>query len=640
MKIDKEKVVDYVKTYATLAKDRVVATWESGIKGKMACVAASVIILWGVKSCLIGDDVDSGGVLGSEYRFSEEDFRTEANTEKMFYVIDGDDDGLKEVVPNLKRIPSILTETSPITAGFRPQNDVNVGKVFFTDPNDYIRNGMSTVTHVDDGWIVVRADGRSVDGEYDGFIYTHDTYIEGQKLKAGYYVLIGTQKVPLVNGSSKTMFAFVCIDEVSNRLALEAKSYNEKARRAAEKENMRRGKERENHKAELNRRQFHIELAKVFSGFSLGDMKTQFHFPKDVAGATNDIEHVNPNILYYDSRYNMRKYAVCDFLKSIKECDWGWVTNYLWFNYDPGCDTPSDGAKKVLREVRSIAREFRMSQNHSVDANKLQRYEFCIADRCRRNLKIYRAFGENKTTLLPIGAEVYCIRKVDEKHFGKFIYGGDVEGFVAAWKEREVYNEILDKFNPVFHREIARMFAEYVTTHFHSPQNADGNDINVKDILLVFKNASYVSGCAMHVAHTVSDPVWDRILEYLNIQISADTNPNECAREAFARILANGKVLFQMTKAQMESVDFKFEFFRVGLGKVEFVREDSYNYGDGYLTDYAFRVQEGRELSADLFCVRKEDTMLFKNIRDVKTFEEKWKEKYGNVVTQVGIHEE
>lgn len=311
MEIDKEKVVGYVKTYATIAKDKIVATWKSGAKGKFACIVGAVIILLGLKSCLTtsGSNTEGGenkSRLGPQYQFTAADFATESGTDALFYVKDGEDDGYKDVVPNLRRVPEMLAKAPPITEGYRPQNNPGVGNVFFTDPDACFQNGMSTVTHVDDGWIVARTDWRDMYGDYSGFIYTQETYIEGQKLRAGYYVLIGTQKVPLVNGSSKTMFAFLRIDDESNRLALEAKSHNERAREAAERENNRRD--------EFGR--CRDDFMKNVGQFKIVNFEEQIHLPTELKGKENCFHLLNEDELVENFTANPLKIS----FGKLKQC--------------------------------------------------------------------------------------------------------------------------------------------------------------------------------------------------------------------------------------------------------------------------------------------------------------------------------
>ena len=658
MEIDKKKVVGYVKTYVTTAKDKVVATWKSGTKGKFACIVGAAIILLGLKSCLTGgdDDAVSGNVLGAEYRFSEEDFRTESNTEKMFYVKDGDDDGLKEVVPNLRNIPELLKNPKSLPEGFRPGSENNIGNVYYTDPDALINAGVCTVVHVGDGWVVARTAWTEMFGDYSGFIYTQDedVYIEKQRLKAGFYVLIGTQKVPLVNGSSKTMFSFVKIDRQSNQLALGALDYNLKAKEATEKENARREKYRKELKEQSDRQQFSAELAKVFADFSFRDMKSQFHLPEEIADVINDIEVINPGVYVlgtHDIARDGQKYAEADFLNAIKKHNWECITNScLLYNYDPRFGSAAKGAKEVFDGTHAFAREFRISRNSSVNTNILRKYEFCIVDRYGkgernaydndyyvRDYKIYRAFPqglykafqEGETARLPIDADVYCIRKVDEEFFKDLVYNHDVDGFVVACKERDAYNKMRDKFDPLYHQELKRLFTAYAEAHFHAAVNENGNSINVKDVVVV----PVMETWGADFAFAISNPDWNRAADVLGVKISDGTEPIQCAKETFKRVFVKGGALFELTGLEGggRRRDCKFRFFRVK--NAEEVDSPPWKCGERYgryNTDFAFWVPDG----ADLFCVPKEDEEMFRKISNAKTFEEAWKQRYGKALNK------
>ena len=100
----------------------------------------------------------------------------------------------------------------------------------------------AVVTHVGDGFVTARpADVRTY-GNCSGYIVTDDEYVEGDELKNGFYTYIGTKTVPLANGSSRTMHAFVKLDEVVNKKALDALAYNTKAVEAAKAELARRAR--------------------------------------------------------------------------------------------------------------------------------------------------------------------------------------------------------------------------------------------------------------------------------------------------------------------------------------------------------------------------------------------------------------
>lgn len=287
MKIDKEKVIGYVRAYALMTKDKVIATWKSGRNGKFACIVGAILILLGLKSCLIDGGDSYEDLIGSEYKFSASDFKTKSGGDELFYVEDGKDDGYKEVVPNLRRIPEILERAQSITAGYQPQSNPTVGNVYFTDPDAYASS--STITHVGDGWVIARTDCKNMYGDYMGYIYTPETYIEGQKLRAGYYVLVGTRKVPLVNGSSRTMFAFVRINSESNKLALESKSHNDEARFAAKIENERR----------IQFRMHRDEFMKNVERFKIVNFEDQIHLPTELKGMKKCFRLLNEDELVW-----------------------------------------------------------------------------------------------------------------------------------------------------------------------------------------------------------------------------------------------------------------------------------------------------------------------------------------------------
>ena len=78
------------------------AVWKQGKKGKLTLICLALLVLLIGKCCLNGK---------TEYeaiRFSLDDFAKERDTESLFYVKEGEDDGLKPVAPNLMRMPKIL----------------------------------------------------------------------------------------------------------------------------------------------------------------------------------------------------------------------------------------------------------------------------------------------------------------------------------------------------------------------------------------------------------------------------------------------------------------------------------------------------------------------------------------------------
>ena len=432
MEIDKEKVVSYVKTYAIIAKDKVVATWKSGTKGKFACVVGAVIILLGLKSCLTGgdDDAASGDLLGAEYRFSEEDFRTESNTEKMFYVKDGDDDGLKEVVPNLKNIPELLKNPKSLPEGFRPGSENNIGNVYYTDPDALINAGICTVVHVGDGWVVARTAWTEMFGDYSGFIYTQDedVYIEKQRLKAGFYVLIGTQEVPLVNGSSKTMFSFVKIDRQSNQLALSALDYNLKAKEATEKENERRSGLRRTHAIEGKKQACCQELEKTLKGFSFRPFKSQLHFPCDKKEIMDGINSIPESFIIREGYGTGSNEDPEDMITTaINNHKWDVVNTYL---YRWSIDADTDVAKyvkDVCANLRKCKRRFEISK--VCDGCKF----YIVNPDKEEQVSVAKRYSYSNMWELPVSADFYCVKKEDVNEFDDLKDGNK---FVETWEKK------------------------------------------------------------------------------------------------------------------------------------------------------------------------------------------------------------
>jgi len=240
--VDWQAKGEFAKSKAIVFRDKIISTWNSGRNGKAIVVAAGAMGLFLLKSCLFGN-----GATASAYCFSEKDFQAESESKQMFYVKSGKDDGLKAVVPNLRKIPAPLKAGTSLCGAFNPgleDERHHKGWAYYNDP-EYPTGYYCEVVHVGDGWVVVKPNSMSMFGEYLGYIETDDSYIEGQNLNAGFYTFVGTQKVPLVNGSTHTMHAFVKIDSESNILAVEAVRYNLKAHVATEEENQRRCTKRE-----------------------------------------------------------------------------------------------------------------------------------------------------------------------------------------------------------------------------------------------------------------------------------------------------------------------------------------------------------------------------------------------------------
>ena len=155
------------------------------------------------------------------------------------WLSEGDDEYEKfeSISPNLIVMPQSLSLLS-LLANFNPD---------FQSP-EYRQKGMSylldgsavesVISHVGDGYVIVRPSGYfcSVYGNHGGYIVTDDEYVEGDALKTGFYTYTGTKTVPLANGSSRTLHAFVKLAGRLNKKAVEAVEYNKKAVAATRKE--------------------------------------------------------------------------------------------------------------------------------------------------------------------------------------------------------------------------------------------------------------------------------------------------------------------------------------------------------------------------------------------------------------------
>lgn len=258
-----------VKTIIGSGAKRIVAVWNGGRKGKIVIGVSALFLLLMLRSCL------SGSSASPAFDFQEDDFERESKTDQMFYA-KGEDDGLKEVSPNLRKLPSALKAEYMLCGSFNPKLELErhkKGWAYYNDA-DHPLGWCCRVIHVGDGWVVAEPNDMSMYGEFFGYIETDDTYVEGQNLNSGFYAFVGTQKVPLINGSSKTMHAFVKIPEKANRLAVEAVKYNMAAQEAARNENANRS----------IKRGYYEELPAIIKLLEFREFSDKVHVPKGCGG--------------------------------------------------------------------------------------------------------------------------------------------------------------------------------------------------------------------------------------------------------------------------------------------------------------------------------------------------------------------
>ena len=184
----------------------------------------------------------------------EGDFKKESSSKEMFYVKDGKDDGFMDVVPNLKRLPKMLS-LNTLCGGFNPELEEErhkKGVAYLNDENNYYYHCI--VIHAGDGFVIAEPNDKGMYGDFCGYIETDDEYVDGQQLKTGFYALTGKKKVPLPNGATRSMYAFKQLDYKSNKIALDAIDYNGKAEEAAKKA------EKERRAAEAKKNAAKVEL--------------------------------------------------------------------------------------------------------------------------------------------------------------------------------------------------------------------------------------------------------------------------------------------------------------------------------------------------------------------------------------------
>ena len=208
----------------------------------------------------------------------EGDFKKESSSKEMFYVKDGKDDGFMDVVPNLKRLPKMLS-LNTLCGGFNPELEEErhkKGVAYLNDENNYYYHCI--VIHAGDGFVIAEPNDKGMYGDFCGYIETDDEYVDGQQLKTGFYALTGKKKVPLPNGATRSMYAFKQLDYKSNKIALDAIDYNGKAEEAAKKENARR--------FEARREKRKFDIGKAFEReakrFAVRDVKEQLHLPREL----------------------------------------------------------------------------------------------------------------------------------------------------------------------------------------------------------------------------------------------------------------------------------------------------------------------------------------------------------------------
>ena len=605
---------------------------------KTTVVALAVMI--GIVGCSDGVDAENPpnrrqDMPGADYRFTEKDFQKEIASDELFYIPDGDDDGMKEVTPNLQKMPVMLKDAQALVTGYRPpETGEKRGRIFVYYPESTYKH---TIDYVGDGWVVARAFSL-VDQRYiRGFIYTDkdDMYVDGQELQHAYYALVGVQKVPLANGSSQSMYAFAKLDSETCRLAFEAYEYNSKVLNATQEENDRREVARREYAYKQERARiegpYHKELAKVFNGFAFRDIKSQFHFPDELSCLTNEFEFANPGVFNCYKDDNARTENETNFVNAIKSQNWKYVAKCVQRDIMPK-DDPIQQASNALRRAYGFTRYFWLPSNKCWQKyrEKLDKYRCYVVDRHCNTIEL-ETLGSRCRLHLPVGSDLYCIKKADESFFKKFIDGRDANGFVVAYNERE-------KFNAAYYSELEKLFADIdfpdVEDQLHCPSSLSPltEYIAVKDSgTLRNSTSSFEDGpiiAKKDFLKATNDRDWNSVMMLIGYSPVESGNPIQCAKDARTKVSEFGRRICLAPK--------KYVPKRNGRPGMDEMKEQyCYCIVNRHAPVQLKWVSPKDEdptillpVDAELYCVANEDRALFEKIKDVGGFVKTWHEKY------------
>ena len=214
-----------------IVSECVVDAWRNGARG--VALIAGLVALALVSSC--SPDTSSSSAKKGLH-FTERDFKTVVDNGKLFYEGTTNKIGFVSVMPNLRKIPRrISTEwlCNSIDVEYDDPEVHRKGMAYLNDSQYYDH---CEVVHVGSGYVIVRSSKPDC-RRARAYISTSADYVDGERLKTGYYVLEGRKRVELTNGSSASMYAYVEMDAESSRLAIEALAHNAKAKAAVEEEN-------------------------------------------------------------------------------------------------------------------------------------------------------------------------------------------------------------------------------------------------------------------------------------------------------------------------------------------------------------------------------------------------------------------
>jgi len=410
---------------ANAAKDKIVATWRSGNKGKAICIVGALLLVW-IGSCIFG-----GGGEGSDgFTLRGDDLKSEAKTDKLFYVRNGKDDGFAKVVPNLKKIPTWV-HGGTLAHCLNPHLEADLrirGKAYLNDPENRW-GSWCVVNHVADGHVIVRPDDPSWSGDYYGYIETDDDYVEGANLRRGLYAFVGKKTVPLANGSSMTMYAFASIDREISDKVIAALEYNFEAKEEAEKENGRRSSAKSKEEKTRKFEAVYKALSEEFKGFAIPDVNKQVHVPKGFEKFGVKFEIEQDRIVVMSGQW----FSSEDLMSEIKNGDWEALMRR----------TQYDESENVESIVKWISDNYwlgirKVASKGMIDFDLRSQYAFVIVN----NLDTKNKACENAETTSQGRSVIVSVRLcedlyvVDKKDTELLSLMADKEKFVKAYKAK------------------------------------------------------------------------------------------------------------------------------------------------------------------------------------------------------------
>lgn len=344
--------------------------WKSSIKGKIVigvCVTAIALVL---RSCFCGGEVSVHA-----FDFTESDFVKSNNTDALFYISKGKDDNLKDVLPNLRRIPHELKEEYLLCESINPLLGVErhkIGWAYYND-EDCPMGYYCVVVHAGDGWVVVESSNKGMHGQFFGYVQTDDEYVEGQHLLPGFYAFVGKQKVPLVTGSTRTMHAYCKIPEKANDLAVDAVRYNRKAMSAAKDENVYR---------ELRRERYQL-LPDIIGRLEFKDFKDKVHVPTKLKGLEKCIKPLSDTVELFGETIK-----IDELRKKAKAVDVAY--------YDRLLDKNNTHPNNLINAVKSAM--------FDISVKGIAPYKLCIVN---KTIYTTRTVSDVQRERIEYGAELY-----------------------------------------------------------------------------------------------------------------------------------------------------------------------------------------------------------------------------------------